>query len=104
VCVDRDADHLAADGLAPRGFQGPREVDPVERKNDVGFPQNLLGGLVGEGRRWRRVQRVVGRKGCRRLDVGKYPRLQLLGERDARFPRGFAAPDAPREDDRGFCR
>ena len=42
------------------------------------------------------MQRMIGGECRGRFDVGKDLRLQLLGERDARFPGGFAAAHSPR--------
>ena len=94
--VERDVDHLRADRrIAPPAFSVPA-VSIQSSARTTSASRSI--------RRPRRTSPEAPRAADgrwetpRRLDVGEDARLQLLGERDARFPAGFAAAHSPDED------
>ena len=92
---------LAAIGAAPNAvFSVPARSIQSRLRIDVGRAENLRPRRREESRRGHGVQRVIGGKRRRLLDVGEHARAELLGERHALVPRPLAAAHAAGEDHR----
>ena len=98
--VEGDLDDLGLRlHIAQRGFQGARQIDPVEAEDHIGVADR------GEGL-WRcartgraSVERMVGRESRAHLGVGDDAGAQLFGQRDALRPGFLLAGDAARHDE-----
>ena len=96
--------HVARRGHDPRPdrpvivclLERPRQIDPLQRQDDVGLAKGRRRGLGEEAPGRADVQGVASRERRRLLEVGDHAGPELLGERHARAPalgRAVAAAD-----------
>ena len=103
VGVERHVDHPRLDPVAEaERLEGAGEVDPVEHEKRVGLAHQVLARAAHPVRRRAGMQRVAGREGSRRLEVGHHARAQHLGETNAAIPALPAARDPPDHHHRAF--